>query len=559
MEHHLSQKYEVSLADVKKQHQSELAQEKAKTLTKHSQEMDALTAKYTAQLDALGTSHREQLAAMAAELQGKHNADLVALEAALHSQRRLDLASLEAAFQETSRAQLEAQEAELERKHQEERDELERRMLGNMDTLEATYLKEVQNLRDEMMQQEERHCQELMRHKSEHEQMMAEQQSLREELRKWLSQGHTDRVSAATAELAQAHKIELSAQKEALDAEHCEALEALKKQVWELEHQHSAALQELAGSYAAENRQLIEKQQIQLQELRSISARELEACRRELQEEATRQRQHFNEEVELLKAQSEDRLQDRVNQLKVEFEEQKEAELEELRRSHTSEQEEKEKSYTSKMSQLTAQLQQLDAVVAQLREEVGCLQGELEGKRSEMETLDTLLQRRERESQEGGNLLKMLTDDLQAAKEEKTSLLGSNEKLRRVVVDMLRSTIATEEMIGQKLSAHDKTLTQSGRRRSSTAHKDAHEAAADLSSEDLELTHTLCESLLVCDTKLTAEGEEAALSAGGRLHRAVGALLDLLNHANAQLEETHTLHVSLEQKLSQGRLSLIHI
>ena len=52
--------------------------------------------------------------------------------------------------------------------------------------------------------------------------------------------------------------------------------------------------------------------------------------------------------------------------LKTEFEEQKEAELEDLRRSFTSEQEEKERSYTGKMSQLTAQLQQLDAVVAQV-------------------------------------------------------------------------------------------------------------------------------------------------------------------------------------------------
>lgn len=52
--------------------------------------------------------------------------------------------------------------------------------------------------------------------------------------------------------------------------------------------------------------------------------------------------------------------------LKTEFEEQKEVELENLRRSFTSEQEEKEQSYTNKMSQLTAQLQQLDAVVAQV-------------------------------------------------------------------------------------------------------------------------------------------------------------------------------------------------
>ena len=52
--------------------------------------------------------------------------------------------------------------------------------------------------------------------------------------------------------------------------------------------------------------------------------------------------------------------------LKTEFEEQKEAGLEDLRRSFTSEQEKREQSYTGKMSQLTTQLQQLDAVVAQV-------------------------------------------------------------------------------------------------------------------------------------------------------------------------------------------------
>ena len=55
----------------------------------------------------------------------------------------------------------------------------------------------------------------------------------------------------------------------------------------------------------------------------------------------------------------------------------------------------------------------------QLRAEVDGLQGELEGKRAEMETLDTLLQRREREGQEGGNLLNMLGQDLQTAKEDR--------------------------------------------------------------------------------------------------------------------------------------------
>ncbi|XP_078031283.1 pericentrin isoform X3 [Epinephelus lanceolatus] len=560
LEESLAQKSEISLAELKNKHQTELEHERATLLNKHSEEKDALNAKHKAQQDSLSASHRDQLAATAAELESKHNAELVALEAALHSKRKADLESLEAVFQETNQAQLEALEAELTRRHQEERDELEKRMLGNMDTLEATYLKEVQTLRDEIVQLEEKYSQNLNRHKSEHKQIMerhaAEQLSIREDLRKELAQVHIEKFSAMAAELSHVHKMELAAQKEALDTEHCKALETLKKQVLELEQQHSTALQELSHTCTAEKEQLIAQHQRQLQELRGVSARELEACRRELEEESSRQRQHFLEEAELLKVQSEERLQDRINQLKTEFEEQKEAELEDLRRSFTTEQEEKERSYTGKMSQLTIQLQQLDAVVAQLRAEVGCLQGELEGKRAEMETLDTLLQRRERESQEGGNLLKMLTDDLQAAKEERCKLHQANEKLKKVLIEMIRSTIATEDLIGHKISAKAKTPERTTLQKSSTGNKDAQESGisvADLSSEDMELTQLLCESLLVSDSQLNPGGEEAALNACSRLRHTVDTLLELLNQANTQLEQTHGVHLSLEEKFSQGK------
>uniref|UniRef100_UPI0037E7F2AE pericentrin isoform X2 n=1 Tax=Semicossyphus pulcher TaxID=241346 RepID=UPI0037E7F2AE len=557
LEQILAQKYETSLADLKNKHQTELQRERETLLNKRSQEMDALDAKHKAQLDSLSASHRDQLAALTVELESKHNAELVALEVALDSKRKADLQSLEAVFQETAQARLEALEAELARKHQEEKDELEKRMLGNMDTLEATYLKEVQSLRDETVRLEERHLQGLNHQKSEHRQLMerhaTEQLSIREDLRKELAQVHIEKFSAMAAELSHVHKTELAAQKEALDTEHCKALETLKKQVLELEQQHSTALQELSHTYTTEKQQLIQQHQLQLQELRGVSARELEACRRELEEESSRQRQHFLEEVELLKVQSEERLQDRINQLKTESEEQKQAELEDLRRSFTSEQEEKEQSYTGKMSQLTAQLQQLDAVVAQLRAEVGCLQGELEGKRAEMDTLDTLLQRRERESQEGGNLLKMLTDDLQTAKAERSKLHQANEKLKKLLIEMIRSTITTEELIGQKISARTKTSEQAPHQRSSTANKDAQESVADLSSDELELTHQLCESLLVSDTRISPGGEEAALSACSRLRHTVDTLLELLNQANTQLEQTHDVHLCLEEKFSQGR------
>ncbi|XP_029350413.1 pericentrin isoform X2 [Echeneis naucrates] len=551
----IAQNYDISLAELKSKHQTELDREREMLLNKHSQEMDTLHAKYKAQLDSLSASHRDQLAAMSTELESKHNAEIVALEAALDSKQKSEVESLKVVFQETNQVQLEALEAELSRKHQEERDELEKRMLGNMDTLEATYLKEVQTLRDEMVQLEEQYSQDLTRQKSEHRQIMerhtAEQLTFREDLRKELAQMHMEKFSAMAAELSHIHKSELAAQKEALDTEHCKALETLKKQVLELEQQHSTALQELSLAYSAEKEQLTEQHQLQLEELRGISARELEACRRELEEGSSRQRQHFLEEVELLKIQSEERHQDRINQLKLEFEERKEAELENLRRSFTSEQETKEQSYTSKMSQLTAQLQQLDAVVAQLQAEVGCLQGELEGKRAEMETLDTLLQRRERESQEGGNLLKMLTDDLRIAKEERRELQKANEKLGKVLIEMFRSTVTTEELIGQKISARTKVSQQVTHQKSSAGIKDTHES--DLSSDDLELTQQLCESLLISDTQINPGGEEAALNACSSLRHTVDTLLELLNQANTQLEQTHDVHVSLEERFSQGR------
>ncbi|KAL6105456.1 pcnt [Pungitius sinensis] len=556
LEQNLAQKSEISLAQLQNRHQIVLGNQSEALLTKHSQEKDTLDAKHIAQQDSLRASHREQLAAATAELESKHKAELVALEAALCSKRKDDLKSLEAVLQETHQAQLEALEAELTRKHQEERDELEKRMLGNMDTLEATYLKEVQTLRDEIMQLEDKHCRDLNLQKSQHQQIMerhnAEQLSIREELRKELAQVHIEKFRAMAAELSHVHKTELAAQQEALDMEHCKALETLKKQVLELEQQHSTALCELSHTYTADKEQLVTQQQ----ELKAVSARELEACRRELEEESLRQRQHFLEEAELLKVQSEERVQDRINQLKIEFEEQKELELEDLKQSFTSEQEAKEQSYTDKMSQLTIQLQLLDAVVAQLRAEVGCLQGELEGKRSEMETLDTLLQRRERENQEGGNLLNMLTEDLQTAKEERRKLHQANEKLRKVLIEMIRCTITTEDMIGQKISGKAQTSGQPTLHRSSAGNKEAQESGisvADMSSEDMELTQLLCESLLVSDGQINPGGEEAALNACSRLRHTVETLLELLNHANTQLVQTHDVHLSLEEKFTQGR------
>ncbi|XP_056446115.1 pericentrin-like [Gadus chalcogrammus] len=562
LEQRLAHKESVSLGEWNNKHQAALEQQRTALLTKHAQELHGVTTGHKEQLDALSARHRDQLAAMATELDTKHTAVLVAMEASLDSKWKAELEHLAAVFQETNQAQLEALESELSVGHKNERDELERRMLSNMDTLEATYLKEVQALRDDMEYQEESHTQDVERLKAAHaqelERLQTELVSGREGLRMELAQMHMGKFSAMATELSNAHKVDLSAQKEALDAEHCKALETLKMQVLELEEQHGNALQELSHSYKTEKQQLCDQHQLQLQELRQVSAQELEVCRRELKEDSSRQHVQFKEQMQLFKVQSEERLQDGLGKLKAELEQCKEAQLEEQRRGFSTEHEQKERGYTEKMSQLTAQLQQLDDVVAQLRAEVDGLQGELEGKRAEMETLDTLLQRREREGQEGGNLLNMLGQDLQTAKEDRLKLHQANEKLRKVLLDVIRSTVATEEMIGQKITVGPRWSQQPANHRSSTGNSEAQESGVSL-GEDSELTQLLCESLLVSETQLHPAGEEAALGACGRLRLAVDTLLELLNQANAQLEQAHSLHLSLEQRCSKGREDSGHI
>lgn len=57
--------------------------------------------------------------------------------------------------------------------------------------------------------------------------------------------------------------------------------------------------------------------------------------------------------------------------------------------------------------------------VPQLRVQISNLKGELEGRCSEMAMLETLLQRHERENQEGCHLLAMLRADLSVAAEDR--------------------------------------------------------------------------------------------------------------------------------------------
>ncbi|KAI2663332.1 Pericentrin [Labeo rohita] len=548
---------------VELQAQKTLLDEKAAQLEHLEKECQKLKIHHLEELESLRTNHKTALETLEMELTNKH---------------KVELDKLEAVLEETNLAQLEAQEAELEARHKQEREELEERLLANMDTLESTYLKEIQAVRDE----KDRELHDLVEHYTgEIERVKKEEQAIREDLRSEFAKVHMDKFSAMAAELNQAHQAELSeavsSQRAALEDEHRSALEALQQQVVALEKQHSAALLEITDLATAKEKQqgqqldvLATQHQQQLQELRGVSARELEALRRELEEEASRQRLHFLEEAELLKCKSEELLQQKIAQLKEESDQEKAVALEELEKTLKQQHEQTELAYSDKMSQLNAQLQQLDTVVSQLRAEVSGLQVELEGKRAEMDTLETLLQRRDRENQEGDNLLAMLRADLNTATQQRQDLKTARDKLQRMLVEMLRITIATEEHISHKLGAcvsggraGDKTpssMTASSSRESrETGEVVGVEGDADCSvwssavDEGLELSQRLCDSVFYGpEGEMEAEGEELMLGACTRLRTAVDKLLEMLSESSQQLEQICGLQAMLNEQFRDG-------
>ncbi|KTF88214.1 hypothetical protein cypCar_00010608 [Cyprinus carpio] len=569
LEDKLTLQRDAALGQQKEQHAVELQAQKTlldqqvaqlERLEKECQELKIL---HREELESLRTNHKTALETLEMELTNKH---------------KVELDRLEAVLQETNLAQLEAQEAELQARHKQEREELEERLLANMDTLESTYLKEIQAVRDE----KERELRDLVEHYTEEiERVRKEEQTIREDLRSELAKVHMDKFSSMAAELNQAHQVEISevvsSQRAALEDVHRSALEALQQQVVALEKQHGAALVEILDLAAAKEKQhgqqldvLATQHQQQLQELKGVSARELEALRRELEEEASRQRLHFLEEAELLKCKSEELLQQTIAQLKEESDQEKAVALEELEKTLRQQHEQTDLAYSDKMSQLNAQLQKLDTVVSQLRAEVSGLQVELEGKRAEMDTLETLLQRRDRENQEGDNLLSMLRADLNTAKQQRQDLQTARDKLQRMLIEMLRITMATEEHISHKLGvcvsggrAGDKM--PSSRRASSS--RDPHEMGevigvegdADCSvwssavDEGLELSQRLCESVFSGpEGEMEVEGEELMLGACTRLRTTVDKLLELLSESSQQLEQMCGLQAMLNERFRDG-------
>ncbi|XP_064925456.1 pericentrin isoform X12 [Columba livia] len=582
------------------------------------QEHKAMTQKFTTEqevlLQELNKKHVDELELQSQQLQEKHKQQILSLTAEFQAKHQAEIETLKSALESKHQAQLEACVAELQTKHQAQIDELEAKHLSNLDSLESSYLSEIQNIRDEHSQALEKlqlqHTQQLCeKDKMNQARLVQEVEMLKlkhaEELQ--LSQNnlkielatvHMEKLKAMAVEAEEAHKDDLNTalqnQRRLLEEEKRLALDILREEVLQMEEKHRKALQELQDLHEAEIKKHKEEHSMELEKelgklkaqheheqemYASASASEVETVRTALlaqfEEAKLKQQLQFQEEIELLKCQSEVLLDQQIAQLKDEFEAEKKALLHDKEQMLMQEGEKAQAAHQKEHEMLSAQLQEKAAIITQLENKVESLNREIEETNSELETL---LQRRDRENQEGGNLVVMLRSDIEQSKDERKKLQESYEHLMKLLMELVKATIAVEDLICSKIGlCLDDSLASGDSRESHSimeekafmqyfkAKEKHHLGKVDeLLDETLtersqlspatyegpELSQYLCESIFA-KPELACENEEMILRTGHRLRTAVERLLDLVTESTKQLEKMHENHAQFEEEFSR--------
>ncbi|XP_009577320.1 PREDICTED: A-kinase anchor protein 9-like, partial [Fulmarus glacialis] len=598
--------------------QEEYALKLMEAQNKFMGEHKVMTQKFTTEqeilLQELKKKHVDELELQSQQLQEKHKQQILSLTAEFQTKHQAEIETLKSTLESKQEIQLEACVAELQTKHQAQIDELEAKHLSNLDSLESSYLSEIQNIRDEHSQALEKL--QLQHTEQVHEKDKMDQARLVQEIDKLqlkhaeelqLSQNnlkielatvHMEKLKAMAVEAEEAHKdglnMALQNQSALLEEEKCLALDILREQVLHMEEKHRKALQELQDLHEAETKKHKEEYSRELEEeLRklkaqheheqemyaSASASEVETVRTALlaqfEEVKLKQQLQFQEEIELLKCQSEILLEQQIAQLKDEFEAEKEASLHDKEQVLIQEREKAQAAHQKEHEMLSAQLQEKATIIIQLEKKVESLNREIEDTNSELETL---LQRRDRENQEGGNLVAMLRSDIEQSTDERRKLQGSYQHLLKLLMELVKATIAIEDLICNKIGlCLDDSLASGDSRESHSIMEEMgfmqyfkakekhhlekvdelldetlteHNQLSPVTDEGSELSQYLCESVFA-KPELACENEEFILKISHRLRTAVERLLELVTESTKQLEKMHENHAQFEEEFSR--------
>ncbi|KAM3916606.1 pericentrin [Leptodactylus fuscus] len=464
---------------------------------------------------------------------------------------------------------------------------LEASHLVKLDTLESSYLTEIQKIRDEhalaledlekclytKLQEKEKEVQDKLE-KSRVQWLQQQEQEL-QRLRQELASVHMEKFQAMAEELEVAHREDLRQKLEQqlfqLEEDKKQALDLLQEEVLGMEVLHQRALQELRDLHKVE----VENQTIELQEeLKKMSeelhrqelfiaefSSERQALSAELQAKSEQQLQ-LQEEIELLKCQSEMLLEQQISLLKEEFSTEKRSALQEIEERFSRDLEKVKTEHQTEKDHVMKQLEEKNTLVLQLQDKVSALTKEMEDSQSHM---DVLVQRRERENQEEENLVAILQLDVKTAQQELRKLQDSCQRLLKIFTDVLKSTLVTEDLISKKIGlCLDTSLSQSDDEKtldhlSKSTDKNRLSPDCDTmtehslmsTDEGYELSEYLCDSVLG-SLEVGLENEEKIVRMGHRLRAAVERLLDMVTDSTLQLEQTREMQKCLEEEF-KGR------
>ncbi|XP_009999412.1 PREDICTED: pericentrin [Chaetura pelagica] len=597
--------------------QEECALKLMEAQNKFMEEQKAMTQKFTTEqeilLQELKKKHVDELELQSQQLQEKHKQQILSLTSELQAKHQAEIETLKSTLESKQQIQLQACVAELQTKHQTEIGELEVKHLANLDSLESSYLSEIQNIRDEHNQALEKlqlqHAEQLQEKDKMHQAHVVQEiemlklkhaeelQLAQNNLKIELATLHMEKLQAMAVEAEEAHKDDLNTalqnQRKLLEEEKRLALDILREEVVCMEEKHRKALQELQDLHEAEIKKQKEEYSRELekelgklkaqheheQEMYvSASASEVETVRKTLlaqfEEVKLKQQLQFQEEIELLKCQSEVLLEQQIAQLKEEFEAEKKASLHDKEQMLIQEREKAQAAHQKEQEMLLAQLQEKAAVIIQLEKKVESLNRETEETNSELETL---LQRRDRENQEGGNLVAMLRSDIEQSKEERKNLQESYQHVLKLLVELVKATIAVEDLICSKVGLCLDDSVASGDSRGHSIMEEMgfmqcfkakekhhlekvyelldvtlseHNPLSPVADEGSELSQYFCESGFA-KPELACENEEMIQRLCHRLRTAVDRLLELVTESTKQLEKMHENHTQFEEEFSR--------
>ncbi|XP_058517506.1 pericentrin [Ochotona princeps] len=505
--------------------QNRLLEERKEMMEKFAAEQDALLCeaqeKHSRELQGLRDRYQQQLLTVRAELETRHRAELGELTTSLESERR---------------GLLEALGAELQAKHAADISALETRHLSSLDLLESRYLSEAQAVRaehrkalerlqvdlEEQLQDQATLTQELEKLQLRHDE---ELQSAKDSLRDELSAAHAQDLRALAVRLQAAHQEELATalrdQRRLLQEEWVAAQDRMGAEVLSLDCQHQATVQEPGARPVAKTQPQERAEQAESQVVQAPR----EQVVKEGFEGERNAVPHQPEEVGNC-----DREQGQLCP------------------------QETAASLSLQLQEKTHQAQQLEAQVLSLRQEV-------EGHRSELETLR---QRRERENTEGAHLISMLRADVDLCHSERRALQDALRRLLGLFGETVKAAMALKTRISEHVGlCLDDMVTGDGQALSAALEDEswpdtvlleldrALPESADMSSV-ADISSHVCESFFL-NPESMLDCEQPVRRIYQSLRVAVDSLLEMTLDSTRQLEEARQIHSRFEKEFSHKK------